>query len=277
MHFLSCFLKKLLSLYTLIEWARVPHVFIIYQEGLHMDFSADEKISPIKNYNIKLRSSKPAYDPGGFASPQCHQATGYLSYADLDNIYIFYTDGEKDAMYIDIKDGSHRTIKGTNFHEKVLYGSGIKVGLDFFMASDRRNIHSKWIWKTLSFVWKGNKQRLFKHEEFTVSKHTYACYASYNRSHFLRVGTPLNESKVMMIQLEGLEDTTLTHVPLFHYDEYHGYPDHRKTCSITFDKQGQKSLLVIAKHPERWGVVLHQLNMYSMEWTRAATNMKYYG
>ena len=246
-----------------------------------MDFSADGKISPIKDFDIRLRKSKPTYDSWGFHGPQYHQGTGYLSYADLDNIYIFYTDAKKDVVYIDIKDDSHRTIKRTNFDLKVMYGSGVKVGHDFFMATDRLKYGIGFAdlkWRLKTYLWKGKKQRLLEHQEFLVSKYTYACYASYNRSHFIRVGTALNESKVMMIQLEGMKDTTLTHVPLFHYeDEYHGYPDHRKTCSITFNKQGQKSLLVIAKHPERWGVVLHQFHMHLMEWTRAATNMRYYG
>ena len=241
-----------------------------------MDFSADGKISPIKDFDIRLRKSKPTYDLWGFHGPQYHQGTGYLSYADLDNIYIFYTDAEKDVVYIDIKDGSHRTIKRTNFDLKVMYGSGVKVGHNFFIASDRLQ-YGIIQYKQKTYVWKGKKEHLLENKEFTVSKYTYACYASYNRSHFLRVGTEVNESKVMMIQLEDMKDTPLTYVPLFHDFESCPYHSHRKTCSITFDKQGQKSLIVIAKHPEKWGVVLHQLNMFSMEWTRAATNMRYYG
>ena len=247
-----------------------------------MDFSTDERISPTNVFPIKLRSSKPKYQNGGFYVQQGDQSTGYLAYADLDNIYIFYTDGKKDVTYIDIRKGIHRTISRTDYVTNLVFASGVKVGPDYFMISDRLNYGLQSIttdttlWKRMTYKWTGKKSRIFKHKQYTVSKYTYACYASYNRSHFLRVGTPLNESKVMMIELESMNTTTLSYVPLF-VGSFWGYANHRKTCSVTFDKQGSKSLIVIAKNPIKWGVVLHQLNLNSMQWSRAATNMKYYG
>ena len=244
-----------------------------------MDFSTDERISPTNNFQIQLRSSKTKYQPGGFSLPQGHKSTGYLAYADLDNIYIFYTDGKKDVTYIDIRKGFHRTISRTEYGINLVFANGVQVGSDFLMVTDRLKYGISgvnFLWKVPTYKWAGKKSRIFKHKQYTVSKYTYACYASYNRSHFLRIGMPLNESEVLMIELESMKTTTLTHVPLF-VGSFWGYADHRKTCSITFDKQGNKSLIVIAKHPEKWGVVLHQFNLNSMQWTRAATNMKYYG
>ena len=144
-----------------------------------MDFSADGKISPIKDFDIRLRKSKPTYDSWGFHGPQYHQGTGYLSYADLDNIYIFYTDAKKDVVYIDIKDGSHRTIKRTNFDLKVMYGSGVKVGHDFFIASDRLQ-HGIIQYKQKTYVWKGKKEHLLENKEFTSGEYTFL----FNRSGF---------------------------------------------------------------------------------------------
>ena len=243
-----------------------------------MDFSADERISPTNIFQIKLRSSKTKYQTGGFYAQQEYQSTGYLSYADLDNIYIFYTDGKKDVTYIDIRKGFHRTISRTDYGTNLVFASGVQVGPDYFMTSDRLkyDVGPNIQWKVPTYKWTGKKSHIFKHKQYTVSKYTYACYASYNRSHFLRIGMPLNESEVLMIELESMNTTTLTYVPLF-VGSFWGYADHRKTCSITFDKQGNKSLIVIAKHPEKWGVVLHQFNLNSVQWTRAATNMKYYG
>ena len=259
--------------------SRVPHVFIIYQDGLHMDFSTDERISPTNKFQIKLRSSKTNYHQGGFAFPNPQQSTGYLSYADLDKIYIFYTDGKKDVTYIDIRKGFHRTISRTEYGTNLVFASGVQVGSDFLMVTDRLKYTvygTDFQWTAPTYRWTGKKSRIFKHKKYTVSKYTYACYASYNRTHYLRIGLPLNESQVLMIELESMKTTKLTNVPLF-VGSYWGYSDHRKTCSITFDKQGNKSLIVIAKHPEKWGVVLHQFNLNSMQWSRAATNMKYFG
>ena len=260
--------------------SRVPHVFIIYQDGLHMDFSTDERISPTIDFPLKLRTSKTKYPPGGFFFDPNYESTGYLAYADLDNIYIFYTDGKKDVTYIDIRKGFHQTITNTNFGSSLLFASGVKVGNDFFMISDRL-VWGKVPSDVMTYKWTGKKSRIFKHMMYSPSTYTYACYASYNRSHFLRVGTPSNESTVQIIELERMKDTILTYVPLFvgnlDPELITNNAPHRKTCSITFNKHGNKNLIVIAKHPERWGVVLHQLNLNSMQWTRAATNMKHYG
>ena len=65
--------------------SRVPHIFIIYQGGLHLDFSTDVKISPSKNFEIKLRHSLPSYSHSGIYSTHIKdegQSTGYLAYAN---------------------------------------------------------------------------------------------------------------------------------------------------------------------------------------------------
>ena len=91
----------------------------------------------------------------------------------------------------------------------------------------------------------------------------------------MRIGKTLNETEVAMIELETVKETVLTYVPL--YRPFHGYNDHRKACSITFDKDMKQSLLVLAKHHVQTGVVLHTLDFQSMAWERAATNIDYFG
>ena len=65
--------------------SRVPHIFIIYQGGLHLDFSTEVKISPFKSFEIKLRHSLPSYSHSGIYSTHIKdegQSTGYLAYAN---------------------------------------------------------------------------------------------------------------------------------------------------------------------------------------------------
>ena len=78
-----------------------------------------------------------------------------------------------------------------------------------------------------------------------------------------------------MIQLSNLNEIDISNVPLFM--PYYGYSPHRKTCSIIFDKNLDKTLIVIAKHHIQKGVVLHSLDLNTMEWSRAATNLEFDG
>ena len=165
---------------------RVPHVFIIYQDGLHIDFSTDEVISPSKNFEIKLRHSVPSYRPCGIYIQQMNGTTGYLAYANDNRIYVFSTDGKKDMTYIDIKTGVHRTITNTaftsNFDSEIMFGSSVRVGNKFLMAGDRL----KWCyyeisWSTKLFIWNEKREILQQRKKFPVSRYDNACYASYNR------------------------------------------------------------------------------------------------
>ena len=105
----------------------------------------------------------------------------------------------------------------------------------------------------------------------------------YNfRTHFLRVGTAVNDTLVSMIQFDNLRTTFVTNVPLFipgpETSPFCCYSPHRKTCSITFNKAAEKTLTVLAKHHEKTGVVLHEYNLAQDTWAfRRATNIQYFG
>ena len=78
-----------------------------------------------------------------------------------------------------------------------------------------------------------------------------------------------------MIELSNLKEVYLTNVPLFF--PHHGYSPHRKTCSIIFNKNQDKTLIILAKHHIQQGVVEHTLDLKSMTWSRSATNLKHFG
>ena len=164
---------------------RVPHVFIIYQGGLHLDFSTDESISPSKNFEIKLRHSLPTYNVQSvyLGDPPVGKSTGYLAYANDKRIYIFYTDGQKDITYIDIETGKHRTISNTSYGDSLMFGSGVRVGGNFFMAGDKNNINSlSWTVHTSKcFTWEEKRQVLDRSKSTTFASYTDSCFASYNR------------------------------------------------------------------------------------------------
>ena len=167
-----------------LEKPRVPHVFIIYQDGLHTDFSTEISISPPKNFFIKLPTSK-SYLVGGIIAFDTVQAlSGYLSYANLDKIYIFYIDGSKNLTYIDIKTQKHRTISGTNFGNPLYFASGVRVGKNFFMATDRSNYGlnlPQRSWKTQSYIWMDKREQLFNHSLTFATSYKQVCFASFNR------------------------------------------------------------------------------------------------
>ena len=163
---------------------RVPHVFIIYQGGLHLDFSTDDSISPSKNFKIKLRHSLPTYNfQSVFLGPPVGKSTGYLAYANDKRIYIFYTDGKKDITYIDIETGKHRTISNTSYGDSLMFGSGVRVGSNFFMAGDKNNINSlSWTVHTSKcFTWEEKREVLDRSKSTTFASYTDSCFASYNR------------------------------------------------------------------------------------------------
>ena len=168
---------------TRLRKPRVPHIFIIYQDGLHLDFSTDESLSPSKKFDIKLRHSLPSYQPCGFNQEQFPKSTGYLAYANDEKIYIFYTDGKKDLTYIDIATGIHRTISNTAYGAEIMFGSSVRVGDKFFMAGDK--LRKCWLgpnnWNTKCFIWKEKKETLEERKYVPVSRYDNSCYASYNR------------------------------------------------------------------------------------------------
>ena len=80
-----------------------------------------------------------------------------------------------------------------------------------------------------------------------------------------------------MIQLSNLNEAGLSNVPLPE-PPFYGYSPHRKTCSLIFDKNQKKTLIVLTKHHHvQGGVVLHSLALNTMEWSKRATNLKHFG
>ena len=167
--------------------SRVPHIFIIYQDGLHLDFSTDEKISTSKNFDIKLRHSLPSYSHSGIQTVHFKEggkSTGYLAYANDNRIYIFYTDGQKDVTYIDIETGKHRTISNTAYGANLMFGSGIRVGNKFFMTGDKIEKFSGFLWTDWSsqcFTWMEKREFLDRSKRTKLTKYTNTCFTSYNR------------------------------------------------------------------------------------------------
>ena len=264
--------------------ARVPHIFIIYQGGLHIDFSTDETISPSKSFPITLRKSvslsslRNCQLPHQDTQPNLNYSAGYLAYANDKKIYIFYTDGKKDLTYIDIGTGKHRTISNTAYGSNLIFGSGVRVGDQFFMTGDRINqchSHGFLNYKSKCYIWKEKREKLDSSKKAPVSLYDNTCFASYNRTHFLRVGRDNNDKVVNMIELSNLKEVYLTNIPLF--TPHPGYSHHRKTCSIVFNKNQDKKLVVLAKHHIKDGVVEHTLDLKSMTWSRSATNLKHFG
>ena len=171
--------------------ARVPHIFIIYQGGLHIDFSTDETISPTKTFQITLRKSftmsarmcEFTLNPIQHSGINSNSA-GYLAYANDKKIYIFYTDGKKDLTYIDIGTGKHRTISNTAYGSKLVYGSGVRVGDQFFMTGDRleqcyNNPFSNY--KSNCYIWKEKREKMDSSKKAPFSLYDNTCFASYNR------------------------------------------------------------------------------------------------
>ena len=78
-----------------------------------------------------------------------------------------------------------------------------------------------------------------------------------------------------MVELKTLRETLVTYVPLF--QPYLGWADHRKACSVVFNKQMNISLIVLAKHMIQKGVVLHTYDFETDDWSRLATNIEYFG
>ena len=97
------------------------------------------------------------------------------------------------------------------------------------------------------------------------------------RTHFIRVGHGNNDTAVTMIQLSNLNEVGLSNVPLPE-PPFYGYSPHRKTCSIFFDKNQKKTLIVLTKHHlVQEAIVLHSLALNTMEWSKRTTNLKHFG
>ena len=142
---------------------KVPHIFVLYEDGHHIDFSTDESISPSKDFEIKIPESN----------------LGYFSYANLKYIYIFYADGKKDITYLNIETLQHRTIPNTTLTSGVHDGNGVQVGSRFMMSGDIKY----YFWNVFSVesqTWSDKKERFVSSPE--VPRPAFSsCFTPLNR------------------------------------------------------------------------------------------------
>ena len=146
-----------------------------------MDYSADTKISPTKNFTFNLLESITAH----LSHTYTYQPDSYsvhMGYANNENIYIFYGDGKKPVTYIDIKTQIVRAIPETSLAEPCHVGCGVRVGDKFLMACDREtHIHSVDKLKSKSNIWSDRKQRLIEPLELKATRYDENCLTSLNR------------------------------------------------------------------------------------------------
>ena len=169
--------------FDIVEKLRIPHVFIIYQDGLYMDYSSEFETSPSKNFTLSLPESITSHLSHSFS--QFHQPDSYsvhMGYANNENIYIFYGDGKKPVTYIDIQTQIVRAIPETNLGDPCHIASGVRVGDKFLMACDRNtHMHSVFDLKSKSNLWSDRKQRLIQSPYLTATAYTEHCLTSLNR------------------------------------------------------------------------------------------------
>ena len=165
---------------------KVPHVFVIYDNGQHLDFSTDEAISPSKEFNIKLHNSKcggSTFEVG--LMKICPK--GYFSYANNKYIYIFYADGTKDITYLNIETLQHRAILGTKFSAYVTDGTGVRVGSNFLISGNLQAF-SPYNWNQFtvkSHTWSDKREKFISSPLTPRSTNYEACFTSYDRQVFI--------------------------------------------------------------------------------------------
>ena len=164
-----------------IEKTRAPHVFLIYQNGLFMDYSTDTKISPVKNFSFNLQESVTSQSSGSHYYGPDEQSV-HMGFANNENIYIFYGDGQKSVTYIDTKTQKVRAMPKTKLEKPCHGGSGIKVGDTFLMACDRKthmyDVHQL---KVKALLWSDKRQRFVNYTYLTATNYNENCLTPLNR------------------------------------------------------------------------------------------------
>ena len=142
---------------------KVPHIFVLYENGQHLDYSTDESISPSKIFEINIPFSD----------------LGYFSYANLEYIYIFYADGKKDITYLNIETLQHRTIPNSKLKTYVQDGYGVQIGSMFLMSGDI-DYHYWNVISVKSHIWSDKKERFISSPDVPRPVPS-SCFTSFNR------------------------------------------------------------------------------------------------
>ena len=163
------------------EISRSPHVFIIYQDGLYLDYSTDENISPSKNFTFYLHKSVTKYESGSLGVV-ASEFSSYMAYSDTENIYIFYGNGERDATYINFHTRQLRTIPGSKLKTKSHLGSGVRAGNLFLMAGDKSNhMTADHTYQVNTQLWSDRKKTMIQAPTLKATAYTENCLTSFNK------------------------------------------------------------------------------------------------
>ena len=163
------------------EISRSPHVFIIYQDGLYLDYSTDENISPSKNFTFYLHKSVTKYESGSLGVV-ASEFSSYMAYADTENIYIFYGNGERDATYINFHTRQLRTMPGSKLTSKSNLGSGVRAGNLFLVAGDKSNhMTADHTYQVNTQLWSDRKKTMIQAPTLKATAYTENCLTSFNK------------------------------------------------------------------------------------------------
>ena len=242
---------------------KVPHLLVMYEDGQIIDFSTNEALSPSRNVTMKLESKSGIF--------------GYYAYADLQNIYIFYSQGRKDITYIDCQTLQHRTLSNTKLPKQKHKGIGVRVGDIFLIAGGhwytnanlypQNHYTSQPYYTNESISWSVKKKMYLKvNPPFKFATVEESCLTSVNRTHYLIINAPLTNGDVTLINIETWREIPLPRLPFaklpdliqYNYSHYwYNNPNmlnqtYRVTCAVDFSKDHVLKLNVIAK------TVVHQ-------------------
>ena len=154
-----------------------------------MDFSTDETLSPSKNFTFHLPKSVTKYTShvlGWDATDDSYEYTSYMGYADLENIYIFYGNGERVVTFINFQTQQLRTIPGSKLIKKSHLGSGVQVGNLFLMAGDMESFltYLNTDMEVKTNLWSARRKIMIKSPTLTAIAYTEHCLTAFNRQEF---------------------------------------------------------------------------------------------
>ena len=250
-----------------------------------MDFSTDENLSPSKNFSFHLPKSVTKYTSHIWYYEDNNEYTSYMGYADLENLYIFYGNGERVVTFINFKTKQLRTIPRSKLITKSHLGSGVQVGNLFLIAGSKDNFMTETEIKNMEVktnLWSTRKKIMIKDPPtLTSTDYTENCLTSFNRTHFVMIGNIKNDTNIFIIELKSMMETYLATLPIPKILYYLGDVDeYRIGCSVMFNKSGSKELATVSRpfDPyERDDSFCFILNLDTLIWTQFNCNIKFYG
>ena len=150
-----------------------------------MDFSTDETLSPSKNFTFHLPKSVTKYSSHVlYWDDVSDEFTSYMGYADLENIYIFYGNGERVVNFINFQTQQLRTIPGSKLINKSHLGSGVQVGNLFLMAGDKESYttyHTNINMEVKTNLWSVRRKTMVRSPTLAPTAYTENCLTAFNR------------------------------------------------------------------------------------------------